>query len=199
MCLCQPLQHLLLSTKLIPRRKGKGFLFRRFWVRSLLKFQCSKVPKNSLTPLSVALIPLFLPMGTVVSFLSLSLSLSLSLFFGLSFILPFSSLLVFPSSHPYATSTPIPYSFLSLLEVATHVGDSMGRQTGAGKTYTMMGTPEDEGLIPRAIRYIFSAIHENKFQQIQYKVSMSFVELYNDNFKNLLSSPKQGKGVCTCV
>lgn len=57
--------------------------------------------------------------------------------------------------------------------------------TGSGKTYTMTGTSAAPGIIPRAISEIFSIIeataaHEN---DVFFYVRLSFVELYNNNFR----------------
>ena len=32
--------------------------------------------------------------------------------------------------------------------------------TSAGKTYTMLGTPEDPGLLPRSLQYLLGTSHE---------------------------------------
>lgn len=63
-------------------------------------------------------------------------------------------------------------------------------QTGTGKTHTMEGTPDDPGIIPSAFDHIFGAIQgsENK----QYLVRASFLEIYNEEVRDLLSkSPKE--------
>lgn len=61
--------------------------------------------------------------------------------------------------------------------------------TGSGKTYTMTGTNNNQGIIPRAINEIFSIIDESTTiaeKDIFFYVRMSYVELYNNNFRNLL-------------
>ena len=60
--------------------------------------------------------------------------------------------------------------------------------TGSGKTYTMMGTPQQPGITPRAIEDIFRNIDQIKDRDIDalFHVELSFVELYNNNFRNLL-------------
>ena len=65
-------------------------------------------------------------------------------------------------------------------------------QTGSGKTYTM-GTAvttsklEEEGVIPRAIRYMYSIALENQTNKISnIKFSVSFAEIYNDEIRDLL-------------
>jgi hypothetical protein len=61
--------------------------------------------------------------------------------------------------------------------------------TGSGKTYTMTGTNNNQGIIPRAINEIFSIIDDSttiSSQDIFFYVRISYVELYNNNFRNLL-------------
>lgn len=60
--------------------------------------------------------------------------------------------------------------------------------TGSGKTHTMMGTASDPGIIPRTIGAIFQSINNITASQSQtiFLVRMSYVELYNNQFKNLL-------------
>jgi len=60
--------------------------------------------------------------------------------------------------------------------------------TGSGKTHTMMGTGSDPGIIPRTIADIFRAINETAAAQPEtmFLVRMSYVELYNNQFRNLL-------------
>ncbi|CAK83511.1 unnamed protein product (macronuclear) [Paramecium tetraurelia] len=59
-------------------------------------------------------------------------------------------------------------------------------QTGSGKTYTMSGaeTWQLRGIIPRTLSYIFDEIDKrNKFE---YKIYISFMEIYNENAYDLL-------------
>uniref|UniRef100_A0A1I8B8A8 Kinesin motor domain-containing protein n=1 Tax=Meloidogyne hapla TaxID=6305 RepID=A0A1I8B8A8_MELHA len=64
-------------------------------------------------------------------------------------------------------------------------------QTGSGKSYTMMGKVndlEEMGMIPRLCRAIFSRICENKEnQQLKYTVEVSYMEIYCEKVKDLLS------------
>ena len=63
-------------------------------------------------------------------------------------------------------------------------------QTGSGKTHSIMGNAgiyEEEGIIPRAIRDIFSSLlHSQKEQQVAASVRVSMIEIYNDDCKDLL-------------
>lgn len=61
-------------------------------------------------------------------------------------------------------------------------------QTGTGKTHTMQGalSPDDEmaGIIPRCVRYIFDALQSSSQE---YSVKVSFLQLYNEELKDLLA------------
>jgi kinesin family protein 3/17 len=66
-------------------------------------------------------------------------------------------------------------------------------QTGTGKTHTMDGysdDPEQQGIIPNSFVHIFSAIENSS--NVQYLVRASFLEIYNEEIRDLLSkSPKE--------
>eukprot|EP01047_Picozoa_sp_COSAG01_P083456 COSAG01_NODE_17469_length_1149_cov_1.476190_2_plen_224_part_01 len=60
-------------------------------------------------------------------------------------------------------------------------------QTGAGKTYTMMGTDEQPGIIPRTIQHIFEEIgRDGQAAGTSYQMRASFVEIYNEMVRDLL-------------
>uniref|UniRef100_A0A3B3TGY4 Kinesin-like protein n=1 Tax=Paramormyrops kingsleyae TaxID=1676925 RepID=A0A3B3TGY4_9TELE len=61
--------------------------------------------------------------------------------------------------------------------------------TGAGKTHTMLGNPEEPGLIPRAVREVFSLATERERESADwtYSVGMSYLEIYNEKVLDLLS------------
>lgn len=68
-------------------------------------------------------------------------------------------------------------------------------QTGTGKTYTMEGVPscpDKKGVIPRTFDQIFGAI-EGKGTQKDYLVSISMLELYNEEVYDLLASGPKSK------
>ncbi|CAG8491627.1 12848_t:CDS:2 [Dentiscutata heterogama] len=73
-------------------------------------------------------------------------------------------------------------------------------QTCSGKTYTMQG-PQDptiynEGMIPRAVRQIFNHVDELKTQGWEYEIEGQFIEIYNDNIRDLLSDdPSNHRGI----
>lgn len=60
-------------------------------------------------------------------------------------------------------------------------------QTGAGKTYTMLGSETEKGVIPRAIHSIFDKIR-GRIGDYDYQVCLSIVEIYNEQVRDLLSS-----------
>ncbi|KAJ3239750.1 Kinesin-like protein kif19 [Chytriomyces hyalinus] len=77
--------------------------------------------------------------------------------------------------------------------------------TGAGKTYTMQGTPENPGIMPQTLDHLFQQIkkasriqtshgnanhahqNSNNATSQSYKVTLSYLEIYNENIRDLLS------------
>ena len=62
-------------------------------------------------------------------------------------------------------------------------------QTGAGKTFTMTGSTESfqhRGIIPRAIQQVFREIYERP--ELAVTVRVSYLEIYNENLYDLLST-----------
>ena len=61
-------------------------------------------------------------------------------------------------------------------------------QTGSGKSYTMMGTPDKPGLIPRTCEDLFERIDaaQNENDNIAYNVRVSYFEVYNEHVRDLL-------------
>lgn len=59
-------------------------------------------------------------------------------------------------------------------------------QTGSGKSYTMMGTPERPGLIPRTCEDLFQRIESSPSPDISYNVRVSYFEVYNEHVRDLL-------------
>ncbi|DBA01957.1 TPA: hypothetical protein N0F65_006690 [Lagenidium giganteum] len=63
--------------------------------------------------------------------------------------------------------------------------------TNSGKTYTISGTDEQPGVLPRALHYVMESMQqrkENAQHQIA-KVTASYLEIYNDNVFDLLALP----------
>ncbi|XP_020799023.1 kinesin-like protein KIF13A isoform X4 [Drosophila serrata] len=65
-------------------------------------------------------------------------------------------------------------------------------QTGSGKSYTMMGSQESKGIIPRLCDKLFSAIANKSTPELMYKVEVSYMEIYNEKVHDLLD-PKPNK------
>jgi hypothetical protein len=59
-------------------------------------------------------------------------------------------------------------------------------QTGSGKTHSMTGIPSDEGIIPRTARLLL----ELQAQHTGSLVSMSCIEIYNENVRDLIGTSK---------
>lgn len=63
-------------------------------------------------------------------------------------------------------------------------------QTGTGKTFTMEGTEEFRGVNFRTLEELFRIIQERE-KQYQYSVSVSTLEVYNEQIHDLLASGSQ--------
>lgn len=64
-------------------------------------------------------------------------------------------------------------------------------QTSSGKSHTMTGIIENtelKGLIPRIVERIFLEIDSNSLLNIEYKVTMSLCEIYQEKIKDLLDT-----------
>jgi kinesin family member 18/19 len=59
--------------------------------------------------------------------------------------------------------------------------------TGAGKTYTMLGTDEQYGVMGLTFLELFRKIEEQKKNK-DFKILMSYLEIYNENIRDLLMS-----------
>uniref|UniRef100_A0A8C0GXY3 Kinesin-like protein n=1 Tax=Chelonoidis abingdonii TaxID=106734 RepID=A0A8C0GXY3_CHEAB len=58
--------------------------------------------------------------------------------------------------------------------------------TGCGKTYTMLGTDHEPGIYARTLHDLFRAIEETS-DDMEYEVSMSYLEIYNEMIRDLLN------------
>lgn len=62
-------------------------------------------------------------------------------------------------------------------------------QTGAGKSYTMMGSDIDDeagkGVIPRIVQQVFASILASP-SNIEYTVRVSYMEIYMERIRDLL-------------
>lgn len=63
-------------------------------------------------------------------------------------------------------------------------------QTGSGKTFTMNGAPASEalrGIIPRSISKILAQTQTLRAAGWEFTLEASFIEIYNENLKDLLA------------
>ncbi|XP_028395979.1 kinesin-like protein KIF16B isoform X2 [Dendronephthya gigantea] len=66
-------------------------------------------------------------------------------------------------------------------------------QTGAGKTYTMMGTQNDPGLTPRICEGLYKHASVNSNDQESFRIEVSYLEIYNEQVLDLLRIPSHKK------
>ena len=58
---------------------------------------------------------------------------------------------------------------------------------GSGKSFTMMGSQSNKGIIPRLCNTLFNYIDDNeKTQELSFKVEVSYMEIYNEKVRDLL-------------
>ena len=69
--------------------------------------------------------------------------------------------------------------------------------TGSGKTYTMVGKGEKVGLMIRAIRDLFNFVNTQKLQDKIYNIKITYIEVYNEILKDLLSDKKTSPEIRT--
>ncbi|CEP12514.1 hypothetical protein [Parasitella parasitica] len=65
-------------------------------------------------------------------------------------------------------------------------------QTGAGKSYSMMGYGEDIGIIPRTCEELFKRISSRSQPNLTYRVEVSYIEIYNEKVRDLLNPKNKG-------
>ncbi|XP_077168435.1 kinesin-like protein KIF1B isoform X4 [Paroedura picta] len=67
-------------------------------------------------------------------------------------------------------------------------------QTGAGKSYTMMGKQEENqaGIIPQLCEELFEKINDNSNEEISYSVEVSYMEIYCERVRDLLNPKNKG-------
>lgn len=61
---------------------------------------------------------------------------------------------------------------------------------GSGKSYTMMGSSENAGIIPRVCTSIFEKIKEETNNYTKFNVEVSYMEIYNEKVRDLLDPKK---------
>ncbi|CAB5354698.1 unnamed protein product [Rhizophagus irregularis] len=65
-------------------------------------------------------------------------------------------------------------------------------QTGAGKSYSMMGYGEEKGIIPLTCCELFNRINNNQDPNLTYQVQVSYIEIYNERVRDLLNPKNKG-------
>ncbi|XP_078695780.1 kinesin-like protein KIF1A isoform X30 [Branchiostoma floridae x Branchiostoma belcheri] len=68
-------------------------------------------------------------------------------------------------------------------------------QTGAGKSYTMMGKPEprdQQGIIPQLCEELFDKIKTQESKDLQFSVEVSYMEIYCERVRDLLNPKNKG-------
>ncbi|XXQ34825.1 Kinesin motor domain-containing protein [Plasmodiophora brassicae] len=75
-------------------------------------------------------------------------------------------------------------------------------QTGSGKSHTMgtestgLSTPaEEKGIVPRVIHALFKHIQDNSSPTLEYTVRCSFLEIYNEDLRDLLDQANPFKSI----
>uniref|UniRef100_A0A8V5GRV8 Kinesin-like protein n=1 Tax=Melopsittacus undulatus TaxID=13146 RepID=A0A8V5GRV8_MELUD len=70
-------------------------------------------------------------------------------------------------------------------------------QTGAGKSYTMMGTaePGQRGLIPQLCEDLFARVAKEGSSEVSFSVEVSYMEIYCERVRDLLTPRGRGGGL----
>lgn len=66
-------------------------------------------------------------------------------------------------------------------------------QTGCGKTHTMLGQPDNPGIIPGCFKHIFGYIDGNTQVGTKFLVRCSYLEIYNEEIHDLLVDYGRGQ------
>ena len=66
-------------------------------------------------------------------------------------------------------------------------------QTGSGKSFSMQEDPDHIGIIPRAIVHVFQEKEADEDRDTQYFIHVSYVEIYNEEIRDLLSETPERK------
>lgn len=64
-------------------------------------------------------------------------------------------------------------------------------QTGAGKSYSMLGYGRNEGIVPVACKEIFNRINQNTENDKSFEIRVGMLELYNECVQDLLTNPNE--------
>ncbi|XP_069474241.1 kinesin-like protein KIF1A isoform X2 [Ambystoma mexicanum] len=108
----------------------------------------------------------------------------------------------------WSHTSPQDFSFASQRQVYQDIGEEMLQhafegynvcifaygQTGAGKSYTMMGKQEtdQQGIIPLLCEDLFSRISDTTNDNMSYSVEVSYMEIYCERVRDLLNPKNKG-------
>ncbi|KAI8871071.1 kinesin-domain-containing protein, partial [Ramicandelaber brevisporus] len=60
-------------------------------------------------------------------------------------------------------------------------------QSNSGKTHSIIGTPTNPGMIPRAVNEVFDIIRHDSKSGREYLLRVAYMEIYNENIRDLLA------------
>ncbi|CEF68768.1 Kinesin-73 [Strongyloides ratti] len=114
---------------------------------------------------------------------------------------------VFTFDHCFNSTDPHSTTFISQEDVFENLGKDVVDnafsgynacifaygQTGSGKSYTMMGTSTNPGIIPRLCNNIFERINIENIDDVNCKVEVSYMEIYNEKVRDLLDPKNSTK------
>uniref|UniRef100_A0A8B9FSK9 plus-end-directed kinesin ATPase n=1 Tax=Amazona collaria TaxID=241587 RepID=A0A8B9FSK9_9PSIT len=108
----------------------------------------------------------------------------------------------------WSHTTPADVNYASQKQVYRDIGEEMLQhafegynvcifaygQTGAGKSYTMMGKQEkdQQGIIPQLCEDLFSRINDTTNDNMSYSVEVSYMEIYCERVRDLLNPKNKG-------
>ncbi|XP_030431445.1 kinesin-like protein KIF1A isoform X4 [Gopherus evgoodei] len=108
----------------------------------------------------------------------------------------------------WSHTTPEDINYASQKQVYQDIGEEMLQhafegynvcifaygQTGAGKSYTMMGRQEkdQQGIIPQLCEDLFSRINDATNDNMSYSVEVSYMEIYCERVRDLLNPKNKG-------
>ncbi|XP_072429134.1 kinesin-like protein KIF1A isoform X23 [Chiloscyllium punctatum] len=108
----------------------------------------------------------------------------------------------------WSHTTPADINYASQQQVYRDIGEEMLEhafegynvcifaygQTGAGKSYTMMGKQEKEqqGIIPQLCEDLFARINDSTNANLSYSVEVSYMEIYCERVRDLLNPKTKG-------
>ncbi|KAM6127431.1 kinesin-like protein KIF1A isoform 5-T5 [Phoenicopterus ruber ruber] len=108
----------------------------------------------------------------------------------------------------WSHTTPADINYASQKQVYRDIGEEMLQhafegynvcifaygQTGAGKSYTMMGKQEkdQQGIIPQLCEDLFSRINDTSNDNMSYSVEVSYMEIYCERVRDLLNPKNKG-------